>query len=200
MILQGVHRTPSNLTIGDKMKDSDAKNLVGCCGLYCGLCGKYQSTAPSRCVGCRLGGQHSWCSIWNCCVKKHGIETCAECGNVFTCPIFVRRKVAEWIPAADNLRQIKEVGLGTWLREQKKRQALLEELLQDYNEGRSMSFYCKACSRMPIELIDKAIEEAKDKLAVEKVGKSDVKARARVLKVVIKDLTSKANIDLNRKG
>ena len=55
----------------------------------------------------------------------------------------MRRKVAEWIPAADNLRQIKEVGLENWLREQKKRQALLEELIQNYNEGRSMNLYCK---------------------------------------------------------
>ncbi|UCG58905.1 MAG: hypothetical protein JSU70_05200, partial [Phycisphaerales bacterium] len=69
----------------------------------------------------------------------------------------MRRKVAEWIPAADNLRQIKQVGAGTWLREQRQRQALLEELLQNYNEGRSMSFYCRACSRMAIAPIKKAI-------------------------------------------
>jgi hypothetical protein len=79
-------------------------------------------------MGCRLGEQHSWCSIWNCCVKKHRFETCTECGEIFDCIIFMRRKVLEWIPAADNLNQIKEVGLESWLREQKERQVLLEEL------------------------------------------------------------------------
>lgn len=180
------------------MKGSKAKDLVGCCGLYCGLCNKFQSKAPSRCVGCRLGEQHSWCSIWNCCVKKHGFDTCAECGEMFACPIFVRRKVIEWVPAADNLRQIKESGLERWLREQEERQALLEELLQNYNEGRSMSFYCKVCSRMPVDLINRAIEEAGEELAAERIiGKSNMKARARVLKEVIKDLALQTGVDLS---
>jgi hypothetical protein len=118
------------------MKNSEAKNLVGCCGLYCGLCNKYQSTAPSRCIGCKPGEQHSWCSIWNCCVKKRGFETCSECSEIFNCTIFIRRKVAEWIPAADNLYQIANTGLEHWQKEQQKRQNLVEELLHNYNEGR----------------------------------------------------------------
>ncbi len=179
------------------MKDSEAKNLIGCCGLYCGFCNKYQSKAPSRCVGCRLGEQHSWCSIWNCCVKKHEFETCTECSEIFDCPIFLRRKVAEWIPAAHNLHQIMEGGLENWLREQTERQALLEGLLQNYNEGRSMNLYCKVCAKMPIDLINKAIEEAREKLADEKVDKSDMKSKARVFKTVIKDLVIEGNIDLN---
>jgi hypothetical protein len=179
------------------MKDSEAKNLIGCCGLYCGLCNKYQSKAPSRCIGCRLGDQHSWCSIWNCCVKKHKFETCSGCNSIFNCPIFLRRKVVEWIPATDNLRQIKEFGLESWLREQKERQSLLEGLLQNYNEGRSMNFYCKTCARMPIKLINKAIKEAKEKLVSENVDKSDMKSKAKVLKTILKDLALEVHINLN---
>jgi hypothetical protein len=179
------------------MKDSEAKNLIGCCGLYCGLCNKFQSKAPSRCIDCRLGEQHAWCSIWNCCVKKHGFETCTECSEIFNCPIFLRRKVVEWISAADNLHQIKEVGLESWLREQEERRALLEELLQNYNEGRSMNLYCKVCARMPVDLIKKAAEEAIEKLASEKLDKSNMKSKARVLKAVIKDLALEVNINLN---
>lgn len=179
------------------MKKSQAKSLVGCCGLYCGLCSKYQSKAPSRCVGCQLGEQHSWCSIWNCCVKKHGFQTCTECSEIFNCPIFVRRKVGEWIPAADNLRRIKDDGLEAWLREQQERQALLEVLLEHYNEGRSMSFYCKACARMPIDLINKAIEEAKAELAEKQVDDSDTKAKAKTLKAAIEASALKSNITLD---
>jgi len=179
------------------MKNSEAKTLIGCCGLYCGLCNKYQSKAPSRCIGCRLGEQHSWCSIWKCCVEKHGFENCAECSEIFNCTIYLRRKVVEWIPAADNLRQIKDVGLETWLKEQRERQALLEKLLQNFNEGRSMNFYCKVCARMPVAVINKAIEEAIEKLACEKVDKSDMKSKTRVVKAVIKDLALKVNINLD---
>jgi hypothetical protein len=144
-----------------------------------------------------LGEQHSWCSIWNCCLKKHRFESCTECSEVFNCSIFLRRRVVEWIPAADNLHGIKEVGLEEWLKEQRERQALLEELLQNYNEGRSMNLYCKVCARMPIDLINKAINEAKEKLGSKKTDKSDVKSKARVLKAVMIDCALKVNINLD---
>jgi hypothetical protein len=179
------------------MENNKAKNLIGCCGLYCGLCTKYQSKAPSRCIGCKLGEQHSWCSIWNCCVKKHGFETCTECSKIFNCAIFLRRKVAEWIPAADNLRQIKEVGLENWLVEQKERQTLVEGLLRNYNEGRSMSLYCKACTRIPINLINQAIKEAKKKIVNEKIDNSDLKSKAKILKSTIKYITIRSNINMD---
>ncbi len=178
------------------MGNDEAENRIGCCGLYCGLCNKYQSNAPSRCTGCRLGEQHSWCSIWNCCVKKHGFDVCTECGELFHCTIFLRRKVREWIPAADNLNQIKKAGLGKWLKEQKERQSLLEEMLQNYNEGRSMSLYCKAASRMPVKLLNRAIREAKDKCALGKADASDMKSKAGIFKSVIIELSSKAGIKL----
>ena len=179
------------------MKNNKVRCLIGCCGLYCGLCTKYQSKAPSRCTGCKLGEQHSWCSIWNCCVKKHGFETCTECSEVFNCAIFLRRKVVEWIPATDNLHQIKKVGLENWLEEQKGRQTLVEKLLRNYNEGRSMIFYCKACTRMPINLINQAIKEAKKKIVSEKIDDSDMKSKAKILKSTIKDITTKSNINMD---
>lgn len=179
------------------MKRNEAKGLIGCCGIYCGLCSRYQSKAPSRCIGCKLGEQHSWCSIWNCCVKKYGFETCIECKEVFTCKVFLRRKVAEWIPAADNLYQIKEVGLEKWLEEQRERQTLLEGLLQNYNEGRSMSVFCKTCARMSVKLINKAVKEASKKFVTKKVDRSEIKSKAKILKTVIKDFALKANVNLN---
>ena len=178
------------------MQNSEAKNLVGCCGLYCGLCSKYQSNAASRCLGCRLGEQHAWCSIWNCCVKKHHYETCSECRHLFHCAIFVRRKVAEWIPAAENLRQINEFGLESWTSEQEERRALVERLLEDYNEGRSMSLFCNVCARMPIDLINRAIEETTVTLARER-GKYDLKAKARLFKSTVKDIAAVAHVDLS---
>jgi len=50
---------------------------------------------------------------------------------------------------------------------------------------------------MSIDLINKAIKEAEEKLAREKVDKSDMKSKARVLKAVIKDLALNTNINLN---
>jgi hypothetical protein len=179
------------------MKRNKADSLIGCCGLYCGLCSKYQSRAPSRCTGCKLGEQHSWCSIWNCCVKKHGFETCAECSEISSCAIFSRRKVAEWIPAAENLRQIKRIGLEDWLKGQRERQRLVEQLLENYNEGRSMSYYCKACARMPVESVKSAIRESKKRIRVQGVAESDVRSRAKIMKAAIGDLAATADISLD---
>lgn len=103
----------------------------------------------------------------------------------------------EWIPAADNLQQIKKAGIKTWLKEQKERQSLLEKMLCNFNEGRSMSFYCKACARMPIDLVNKAIRIAKEKLKKEKIDKSDIKSKAKILKTAIKDSALKAHINLD---
>ena len=130
-------------------------------------------------------------------MKKHGFEICTECEEVFNCEIFVRRKVAQWIPAYDNLRRIKESGLKNWLKEQKERQALVEELLGNYNEGRSMSFFCKACARLPVELINRAIKETKNKLISEKIDESDLKSKAKILRAAIEDLAFKANVNLD---
>ena len=103
----------------------------------------------------------------------------------------------EWIPAPDNCRQIKEAGLESWLNKQMERQTILEELLQNYNEGRSMAFYCKACAKMPVDLIHRAINEAKESISSEKADQSDVKSKAKVFKATLKDLALKAGIDLS---
>lgn len=168
-----------------RMKRDAAMSLLGCCGLYCGLCSKYQSKAPSRCLGCRLGEQHSWCSIWSCCVKRHGLETCAECSSVFTCAIYLRRGVADWIPAGHNLRRIGALGPERVIQEQEQRRALLERMLRDFNEGRSMSFYCRACATMPIDRIKEAIRAAKRRLAAERADRSDLRARAKAVKTAL---------------
>jgi hypothetical protein len=178
------------------MKEMEAKDLIGCCGLYCGLCNKFQSKSPSRCIGCKQGEQHSWCSIWICCVKKHGFKNCTECNEIFICEIFRRRKVSEWIPAVDNLQIITKDGLKSWLRKQKERQALLEELLDNYNEGRSMNYYCKFCARMPIELIRKAIKKTGERIKFEKVEINDLKLKAKIAKEEINDIALKVDINL----
>jgi len=179
------------------MDESEARALVGCCGLYCGLCSKYQSKAASRCIGCRQGEQHSWCSIWRCCVTKHSLELCSECDEAPRCEIFTRRKVAEWGTAVENLLRIKTDGLAPWLDEQRQRQNLVEELLAHYNEGRSMSLFCKACSLLPVETIKDSIAEAQRMIEQEPAAGTEIKARARIVKSVLKDAAETAEVNLH---
>ena len=176
----------------------EESNLAGCCGIFCGLCTKYQSKAPSRCTGCRLGGQHSWCSIYKCCVMKKGFVTCVECDE-YPCERYARR---DWgtdqlsRAAEKNLESIKGIGFENWLQEQKKCRLLLENLLDTYNEGRSMSFYCRAALLMPPVLIDEAVNELKKKIAAGQIDSSDVKAQAKSLKAIIQSWAQTAGIEL----
>jgi hypothetical protein len=79
---------------------------------------------------------------------------------------------------------------------QERRRGLLEELLQHYNEGRSMSLYCKACARMPVRLIAKALEQTKARIQGADGDTQDVKSKAALMKAAIRDLASTARIDL----
>ena len=59
-----------------------------------------------------------------------------------------------------------------------------------------MSFYCKVCTRMPIELINDAIKYAKEKIEIEKVEESNIKSKAKIFKLIFNDLALKADINL----
>lgn len=184
---------------GREMKLTEEKKLAGCCGIYCGLCPRFQSTAPSRCPGCKVLCQTLSCKRYNCPVKQHGFATCAECGE-FPCDkydkffdgdSFVSHRVC--LP---NIESVKKVGLSTWLREQNRRRVILEGLLAKYNEGRSMSFYCVATALVSPDAIKKLVTEAQRRLAAEEVDDSDIKAKAKTVRATIQEYADAAGVAL----
>jgi hypothetical protein len=186
------------------MNLTEEKNLAGCCGIYCGLCPRYQSKAASKCPGCKILSLQLSCKLYNCCVKKNGFVTCIDCGefpcdkyeNFFDFDSFVSHRVC--LP---NLKRIKKIGLTKWLREQGKRRQTLENLLENYNEGRSCSFFCVATALMPPDLVNKAGNDTKKSLANNDIDESDMKARAKLARAVFQDHATKADVDLKlRKG
>ena len=173
-------------------------DIAGCCGIFCGLCPKYQSKAPSRCEGCRLTEAHSWCSIYKCCVVKKGFITCIECEE-YPCDRYLRRGWGEDPLSKDaqiNLTSIKDTGMVHWLEEQRKRRLVVEELISNYNDGRSMSFYCLACTLMPVNLVNQTISEIREKLCDNQIDDSDMKAKARSLRTIIQDKALQSGIEL----
>jgi len=185
------------------MNPVEERDLASACGLYCGLCPRFQSKAPSRCLSCHLGEQHSYCSVYRCCVTKRGLFTCADCDE-YPCERLLRvLGVEEGLdsfishkPALANLDRIREAGLETYLEEQRERRLLVEHLLAGYNEGRSMTFYCAACALMPPDLIRQAIDEMEKMLAAKQVDDSDMKAKAKAMRALIQESASKSDIDL----
>jgi hypothetical protein len=174
----------------------------GVCGLYCGLCPRFQSSAPSRCLGCQLGPQHDYCSAYRCSAKR-GHQTCAACSE-YCCErlskvIGVGLEADSFVshkPAVPNLERIREVGLELHLAEQQERRLLAEHLIHHYNEGRSMTLYCTACALMPPDLIRDAVSEIEALLAGGRLDPGDIKARAKAMKLSIRELAQQAGIDL----
>ncbi|MDP2898319.1 MAG: DUF3795 domain-containing protein, partial [bacterium] len=163
------------------------------------LCPRYQSTAKSRSPGCKVLSLTISCKLYNCCVKKKGLTTCAECGD-FPCDKY--EGFFEWdsfvshAVCRPNLERIREVGLGKWLQEQTQKRALLESVLANYNDGRSRGFYCIATALMPLDLMKEAVSGAEAAISESRSDPSDIKAKAKILRSVIEDLASGSGISL----
>jgi len=182
----------------------EEKNLSGCCGLYCGLCTRFQSKAPSRCPGCKLLNEdRTFCGVFGCCVRKRDMVTCADCEE-YPCQRLLTKlgvqadgsgmdSFISHKPALPNLTRIREAGLEVWLEEQRERRLLLESLLDKYNDGRSMSFYCLATALVPPDLINRAVDEI---LATGWSNDLDIKGKAKALRASIEGLASKSGIGL----
>jgi hypothetical protein len=184
----------------------EEEKLVGACGLYCGLCPRFHSKDKFKCPGCKLSEAHTWCGIFRCCVMERYLTTCADCdeypcerllqltninSNLSIIERFIKHK-----PILSNLDIIKGVGIEFWLKEQKERRLLLEYLLTNYDDGRSINFYCVVCNFMPIDLIESAISEVKKMIVEGKIDGLNLKVKIEALKSIIKKLAIDAGIEL----
>ncbi|NVM37189.1 MAG: DUF3795 domain-containing protein [Candidatus Lokiarchaeota archaeon] len=177
-------------------------STVACCGLDCGLCPVYYTKGPSRCPGCYgpdFINKHPSCSIITCCIKKHNFETCAECRE-FPCSkinkwdkydSFISHKVS-----LSNLELIKENSIEQFLTQQKKRIELLETMLEQFNEGRSKSFFCIAVVLLPIEDTEKVIEESIKQIKDQEIDVKDLKSKSKILRENLNKLAKDKFIEL----
>jgi hypothetical protein len=190
------------------MKEQPVKTYptLGCCGLDCGLCPRYYTVGTSRCPGCAgsdFFNKHPSCGHVTCCVKKKGLEVCAQCDE-FPCS-----KFASWLDKwviedsfltyqkiKSNLYFIRERGLDKFLKQQKKRIKLLERMLEDFDDGRSKSFYCIATTLLPVAELETLINEAERRMKVEKVKANDTQTKAKILRELLSDFAAKGGVEL----
>jgi len=173
---------------------------IACCGLDCGLCPVYYTKGPSRCPGCcgpNFSKKHPSCSIITCCVKEKSFETCGECED-FPC-----QKLKIWDLADSfvshkkslvNLREIKKIGLEKFMEQQKKRIDFLEFALNDYNEGRSKSFYCIASALLSISFLESCKKTLKQKMSNENIR--NIKEKSKMLKDILNKGAKEEGVEL----
>jgi hypothetical protein len=163
------------------------------CGLDCGLCPRYYTAGKSRCPGCcgpDFASKHPSCSFITCCVKKQRLETCGECPE-FPCAKF--KSVEEYRAAESssypparkmlpNLHFIRRHGLAGFLRDQRRRIRVLEAMLEDFDDGRSRSFYCRVAALLEPSDVKAALQRARRETEATGFPRQDPKARAKLLR------------------
>jgi hypothetical protein len=143
---------------------------IGICGLSCRLCPMYHIKGENRCGGCKSESRKFvGCTFINCAIKKKGIEFCWDCEENVSCDKW--KKHREFSKNRDsfvcyqrlenNVHFIQKYGVEEFDRVQRIRGKLLNEILQEFNEGRSKSYYCIASTVLEISELEKALREAK---------------------------------------
>jgi len=182
---------------------------IGVCGLDCGLCPRYYTAGTSRCPGCGGPGfpnKHPSCSFITCCVKKKGLEVCAECSD-FPCSKFRSDEEYRQLKGTSsypsnkklmpNQKLIKEHGIVQFIQQQEERMRMLETMRTEYDDGRSKSFFCKAAVLLDLENLGGCLDKTDQKIRTEKVKQGDVKKRAQILKGILVETALKEGVDLS---
>ncbi len=170
---------------------------IGVCGLDCGLCPRYYTVGSSRCPGCCGPGffnKHPSCSFITCCVKKRGLEVCAECSD-FPCSKFKSDQEYQQLKESTsypsykkvlpNLNFIREHGAEEFAGQQRKRIELLETMIANFDDGRSRSFYCKSAALLDLRTLENSLDKAIQKTKTENSKPSDIKSKAKILKGIL---------------
>ena len=178
-------------------------SIVGACGLDCGLCPRFYTKGESRCPGCcgpDFWNKHPSCGFITCCVKQRNLETCAQCVDWEHCDRVIRNlqgakntdSFISYQPLTGNFAFIHKNGIDDFVRLELEKIKFLRHLIENYDEGRSRSFYCLSCQLIPLENLRKALLEAE-----EYIGKDhSIKDKAGIVRAAITSLAKDLNISL----
>ena len=108
------------------------------------------------------------CPFITCALKKKGIEFCWNCEEHETCEKWRKHREAGkrvdsftcYQKLEDNIACIQKHGVNEFEKMQKMREHLLNEILREFNEGRSKRYYCIAATVMEIEELKEALHKA----------------------------------------
>ena len=142
------------------------------------------------------------CPFITCAIKKKGIEFCWQCKENETCEKWRKhrgfsKRVDSFIcyrKLEDNIAFIQKNRVNEFEKEQKTRENLLKEMLQEFNEGRSKSYYCVAATVLEIEELEETLNKAKkDSLELE------IKERSEIFHSILDELAERKNYYLKLK-
>lgn len=121
------------------------------CGLNCCLCSMHLG---GYCPGCGGGVGNQSCAIAKCSLEHGGVQFCWECPEY---PCFHYEGFDDgdsFVPHRNRRQDIalaREIGLETYLAQLEEKQAILDELLAHYNDGRRKALFNTAVYLLPLE-------------------------------------------------
>ena len=98
-----------------------------------------------------------------------------------------------------NLNFIKEHGIEKFIDLQKKRIKLLEKMIENFDDGRSRSFFCRAACLLDINDLENSLNKAIRKIKTENVKTNDTKTKAKILREIIDEIASQKGVELFKK-
>lgn len=170
---------------------------IGICGLSCRLCPGYHIEGVSKCGGCKTKSRIGvGCPFITCALKKRGNEFCWDCKENETCEKWKNhREIGKKVDTfkcykklEDNIAFIQKNGVAEFEKVQKIREQLLRELLQEFNEGRSKSYYCTVATLFEIEELKDALTKAR------KLSNSlEIKGKSKVIHSILDEIAKQKN-------
>ncbi|MDR2546387.1 MAG: DUF3795 domain-containing protein [Lachnospiraceae bacterium] len=141
-------------------------HLFSACGLNCGLCPRFYTDGDSKCPGC--GGEgftqiHCSCSVLSCNQRK-GLEFCYLC-NEFPCKKYNKWEKDSFITHKNMMKDFEKVrnnGLKVYQNELNEKIEILNNLLDNYNDGRRKSFFCLAVNLLELDDIKIVMKQLKN--------------------------------------
>lgn len=173
---------------------------IGVCGLSCKLCPRYHTDGESRCCGCKTESRTAaGCPFITCAIKKKQVEFCHDCRDSPACDKWKKHREAGrsrdsfkcYRKLDDDIEFVKVNGVQRFAECQDARETLLKEMLADYNEGRSKSYYCIAATVLDVEELGQALDAAGSASRGQ-----DIKGRAKALHAALDAIAAQKGYEL----
>lgn len=123
------------------------------CGLGCALCSMHLG---GYCPGCGGGAGNQSCAIAKCSLEHGGVQFCWECPE-YPCPRYEGFDDGDsFVPHRNrrqDIAQAREIGLEAYLARLVEKRAILDALLEGYNDGRRKTLFDTAVYLLPLEAL-----------------------------------------------
>jgi len=169
------------------------------CGLNCYLCPRYHTAGASKCPGCggpNFYSQHPSCAVINCNERHDKVEYCFECSE-FPCDKYRGPADADSFISYRNVgADMAEAGqdIEGYMCNLRVKLRHLETLLENYDDGRSKGFYCRAVNLLPLPELEKCLESVASSVTV---ANDDAGQRANRMRDVLESKAKELGIDLS---